>query len=114
MVRAPRVRQRFSSYFTDPSRKKYVFYLLILVYVISTSLVVIAEPFLALPCDDDHTSEVTVENALYRDSPCNHIRYSTLLFFTKTDCLRGRHLLMAVALVSRNFLNGMNRMRTKY
>ncbi|KAL7537313.1 hypothetical protein ACHAXR_007731 [Thalassiosira sp. AJA248-18] len=92
--------RRFSAYFTDPSAQKYIFYFLCLSYVIGTSLIVIIEPFLTLPCDEAHKSEIEFENALYNFTPCGNIRYPTLLFFTKTDCLRGRHLLMAVFLGS--------------
>lgn len=92
--------RRLSSYFTDPSSQKYLFYLLVLTYVIGTSLVVFIEPFLTLPCDDDRKSEVEFENALFHYSPCHDVRYPILFFFTKTDCLRGRHLLMAVMLGS--------------
>lgn len=88
--------RRLSAYFTEPTGQKYLFYLLTLLYVVGTSLVVIIEPFLTLPCDEDHKSEIEFENVLYNYSPCNNVRYPMILYFTKTDCLRGRHLLMAV------------------
>lgn len=93
----------FSLYFTEQSNQKTLFYLLCLLYVVGTSLVVIIEPFLSLPCEDDsnnHKSEIEFENVLYHFSPCDNIRYPKLLFFTKTECIRGRHLLMAVFLGS--------------
>lgn len=92
---------RLSTYFTEPSRRKYLFYLLCLLYVGGTSLVVIIEPFLSLPCSEgDHKSDIEFENALYKFSRCDVIRYPILLFFNRTECLRGRHLLMSVFLGS--------------
>ncbi len=87
---------RFSSYFTEPTGQKYLFYLLCLFYVVGTSLVIIIEPFLTLPCDDDHKSELEFENVLYKFSKCDNIRYPILLYLTHTECVRGRHLLVAV------------------
>mmetsp|Transcript_14302 Transcript_14302/g.25550 ORF Transcript_14302/g.25550 Transcript_14302/m.25550 type:complete len:293 (-) Transcript_14302:185-1063(-) len=94
--------RRFSSYFSEPSNQKYIFYLLTLLYVVSTSCVVIIEPFLSLLCNEEHNpkSELEYENVLYTYTPCSDVRYPKLLFFTKTECLRGRHLLMAVFLGS--------------
>lgn len=88
---------RFSAYFTEPTGQKYLFYLLCLLYVAGTSLAVLIEPLLTLPCDEDgEKSELEFENVLYKYSACDHIRHPVLLFLTKTECVRGRHLLMAV------------------
>ena len=94
---------RFSGYFTEPSGQKYLFYMLCLLYVIGTSLLVIIEPFLSLPCnltDEQRTTDLKFENSLFVFSPCDSIRHPQLLFMSKVDCLRGRHLLMAVFLGS--------------
>lgn len=93
--------QKFiSSYFTEPSGQKYLFYTACLCYVVVTSLVVIAEPYIEIPCEEDTTksSELEFSNALYVYSKCNTIRQPKLLYFSRVDCLRGRHLLMAVFL----------------
>lgn len=92
----------FSSYFTEPSGQKYLFYLACLCYVICTSIIVIIEPFISTPCQEDETkkSELEFGNSLYVYSKCNSLREAKLLYFSRVDCLRGRHLLMAVFLGS--------------
>jgi hypothetical protein len=90
---------RFSAYFTEPTNQKYIFYFAVLLYVIGTSTVVIIEPFLTLPCDQP-IPDIEYQNVVYQPTPCGNVRYPALLFFTKTECLRGRHLLMAVFLGS--------------
>ena len=85
-----------STYFTEPTRQKYVFYLLCLTYVISASIVVIIEPFLSLPCSDEYKSELEFENVLFELSICSDTRYPLLLYLTRMECERGRHLLAAV------------------
>ncbi|KAL9188069.1 hypothetical protein ACHAXT_006447 [Thalassiosira profunda] len=81
---------RFSAYFTEPTGQKYIFYLLCLLYVVGTSIVVIIEPFLTLPCDyEQRQSELEFENVLYKLNYCDD-----------RECLRGRNLLMAVFLGS--------------
>ena len=88
---------RISGYFTEPSRQKYLFYLICLLYVIGTSIVVILEPFITLPCNDDgHQSETEFYNVLYHLDKCDNIRYPILLYMTRSETVRGRHLLMAV------------------
>lgn len=58
---------------------------------------VIVEPFLELPCDgDEHKSELQFENVLYKFTQCDNTRYWFLLYLSRTECTRGRHLLMAV------------------
>lgn len=106
MTSAARIKQKvdcthryFNYYFSQPTGRKYLFYSLILIFVFSTSFVVIIEPFLTLPCDEEK-SEIHFENALYHFSRCDTVRHPQLLFFTKTECLRGRNLLMAVFLGS--------------
>jgi hypothetical protein len=84
------------SYFTELNGQKYLFYLVCLVYVICTSVVVIIEPFLSLPCVEEHKSELEFENVLFRYSICDYIRHLELLFLTRAECERGRHLLSAV------------------
>ena len=97
-----RLIKRFSSYFTEPSGQKYLFYLACLCYVICTSIIVIIEPFISTPCQEDETkkSELEFGNSLYVYSKCNSLREAKLLYFSRVDCLRGRHLLMAVFLGS--------------
>jgi len=92
----------FSAYFTEASAQKYLFYFGCLFYVVCTSIVVVVEPFLSLPCrhSENHTTELEFENILFRYDPCDDIRQPALLFFTRTECERGRHLLMAVFLGS--------------
>jgi len=84
------------SYFTEINGQKYLFYLVCLIYVICTSVVVIIEPFLSLPCDEEHKSELQFENVLFRYSICDYRRQPELLFLTRAECERGRHLLSAV------------------
>lgn len=87
----------FSSYFTEPTGQKYLFYLLVLLYVICTSLAVLLEPVLTFPCiDEEHLSELKFQNVLYKYSECDHILYPILLYLTRTECIRGRNLIMAV------------------
>ena len=98
-----RLIKRFSSYFTEPSGQKYLFYLVCLCYVICTSIIVVIEPFIPTPgCVEDETkkSELEFANSLYVYSKCNSLRQRRLLYFSRVDCLRGRHLLMAVFLGS--------------
>lgn len=87
-----------NAYFTEPTHQKYVFYLLCLAYVVGTSVVIIIEPFLSLPCSDDNVngSELEFENALFEYSICNDTRHVQLLYLTRMECERGRHLLAAV------------------
>jgi hypothetical protein len=85
-----------TSYFTVLNGQKFLFYLVCLLYVISTSIVVIIEPFLSLPCDEGHKSEVEFENVLFRYSICDYRRHPELLFLTRAECEHGRHLLSAV------------------
>lgn len=88
---------RLNSYFTEMNTQKYLFYMICLVYVMCTSIIVIIEPFLPLPCDEEHhTSELEFENILFHYSICDHRRFPKLLFLTKAECERGRHLLAAV------------------
>ncbi len=89
---------QLNSYFTEPTGQKYIFYLLCLAYVIGTSLVILIEPLLALPCNDDNikSSELEFENVLFEYSICNDTRYPQLLYLTRMECERGRHLLAAV------------------
>lgn len=93
---------RFSFYFADLSRRKYLFYSLTLIFVIGTSIAVVVEPFLSLPCDEDSNpkTELEYENALYHYLPCSEARYPLLFFLTPYECQHGRHLLMAVFLGS--------------
>jgi hypothetical protein len=91
--------ERFSQYFTEKNRKKYLFYFICLFFVVSTSIVTIIEPILTLPCDAAR-SELEFENVLFYYSPCLAHRYPQLLFMTQLECQRARHLLMAVFLGS--------------
>lgn len=64
-----------------------------------TSFVVIAEPYIEIACSEDDTQpELEFDNALYVYSKCNTVKQAKLLYFSRVDCLRGRHLLMAVFL----------------
>ena len=88
-----------SSYFTEPSGQKYLFYLICLCYVVITSIIVVLEPYIDIPCEEDTSeSNLEFENSLYVYSKCNNIKEPKLFYFSRTDCLRARHLLMAVFL----------------
>ena len=92
--------RRLSDFFTEPTAKKYLFYLITLIYVLATSFVVVVEPFVSLPCDleqreENHNKSLDFENILYQYSDCDFQRYAKLLYLCRSDCLRGRHLLMA-------------------
>ena len=101
-MRLRTIKRFVSSYFTEPSGQKYLFYLACLCYVIITSIIVIVEPYIDIPCEEDtkQSSELEFGNSLYVYSKCNSIKHAELLFFSRVDCLRGRHLLMAVFLGS--------------
>lgn len=90
----------WNSYFTEPTKEKLLFYLLCLTYVIGTSLVIIIEPFLSIPCRDDDINNnmagLEFENALFEYSICKDTRYPQLFYLTRMECERGRHLLAAV------------------
>mmetsp|Transcript_19631 Transcript_19631/g.39330 ORF Transcript_19631/g.39330 Transcript_19631/m.39330 type:complete len:308 (+) Transcript_19631:68-991(+) len=99
-MRLRTIQRYISSYFTEPTGQKYLFYLACLCYVIVTSIIVIVEPYIDIPCEEDTTqsSELEFGNSLYVYSKCNSIKQAKLLYFSRVDCLRGRHLLMAVFL----------------
>ena len=91
---------RFSAYFRrEPTNQKYILYFAVFLYIFGTSVVVIIEPFLTLPCNQP-IRDIAYQNVVYQPTPCGNVRYPALLFFTKTECLSGRHLLMAVFLGS--------------
>ena len=89
---------QLNAYFTEPTGHKYIFYLLCLAFVVCTSLVIIIEPFLSLPCSDENNneSELEFENVLFEYSICRNTRYPHFFFLTRMECERGRHLLAAV------------------
>ncbi|EJK72535.1 hypothetical protein THAOC_05925, partial [Thalassiosira oceanica] len=92
-----------NDFFTKPTAEKYLFYLIILLYVLATSFVVVVEPYVSLPCDLEQREEnrsLDFENVLYQHSDCDFQRFARLLYLSRTECLRGRHLLMAVFLGS--------------
>ncbi|KAL3802990.1 hypothetical protein HJC23_011613 [Cyclotella cryptica] len=98
--RSPR---HFSSYFTEKSRQKYLFYLACLVYVIGVTIIVLLEPFITIPCDNEESgqqSDLKFKNVLFYYSPCLEYRYPHLLYLTRFECQQGRNLLMAVFLGS--------------
>ena len=68
--------------------------------MICTSIIVIIEPFISTPCQEDADAKLEFGNSLYVYSKCNTLREAKLLYFSRVDCLRGRHLLMAVFLGS--------------
>jgi hypothetical protein len=88
---------RLGSYFTEFNAQKYLFYLICLFYVICTSIIVIIEPHLTLPCNEDSAkSSLEFENKLFHYSICDHVRQPKLGLLTRAECERGRHLLAAV------------------
>ncbi|KAL7555099.1 hypothetical protein ACHAWF_018711 [Thalassiosira exigua] len=91
----------FSGYFTEPNWQKYAFYFVCILYVSCTTLAIVVEPFLALPCDEESkSSDIEFPNHQYQYSPCGEIRHPCLGFLTRNECVLGRHLLMAVFLGS--------------
>jgi hypothetical protein len=74
-----------------------------LVYVIGVALVVLFEPFITIPCDNEESNQPTelkFKNVLFTYTPCMEYRYPHLLFLTRMDCQKARHLLVAVFLGS--------------
>lgn len=68
--------------------------------MICTSIIVIIEPFISTSCQEDADAKLEFGNSLYIYAKCNSQREAKLLYFSRVDCLRGRHLLMAVFLGS--------------
>lgn len=74
-----------------------------LIYVISVTLVVLFEPFITIPCDNEDSNQPTelkFKNVLFTYTPCMEYRYPHLLFLSRMDCQKARHLLVAVLLGS--------------
>lgn len=86
---------RGHSYFTELTFFKGLFYLLACGYVLGTCLVVVAEPFMTIPCDVA-PSEKEFENPGYDNNPCRSMRYMRLLFLTLEECDFGRRLVGSV------------------
>jgi hypothetical protein len=71
--------------------------------VIGVALVVLFEPFITIPCDNEESNQPTelkFKNVLFTYTPCMEYRYPHLLFLTRMDCQKARHLLVAVFLGS--------------
>lgn len=73
-----------------------------LIYVIAVALIVIAEPLIPIPCDNEESNQPTqlvFKNVLFHYTPCiaEH-RYPHLLYLTRMECRKARHLLLAVFL----------------
>lgn len=87
-------------YFTDFTYSKAVFYVVVVLFVVSVGLVSLSEPLMQLPCEAGKTNATTLEfsNSLYQYSPCRFKRYPKLLFLTPDECSFGRRLVAAVVL----------------
>ena len=73
-----------------------------LIYVIAVALIVLAEPLIPIPCDNEESNQPTqlvFKNVLFHYTPCiaEH-RYPHLLYLTRMECRKARHLLLAVFL----------------
>ena len=78
------------------------FFTACLIYVIAVALIVIAEPLIPIPCDNEESNQPTqlvFKNVLFHYTPCiaEH-RYPHLLYLTRMECRKARHLLLAVFL----------------
>ena len=85
-----------SSYFTEFTVSKGIFYLLTALYVFSVSIVCVAELFMDHDCEE--TYDIKYENPSYVDTPCRHTRYPSLLYLTPDECAYGRRIVMSVVL----------------
>lgn len=64
---------------------------------------VLFEPFITIPCDNEDSNQPTelkFKNVLFTYTPCMEYRYPHLLFLSRMDCQKARHLLVAVLLGS--------------
>ena len=67
------------------------------------AIIVLLEPFISIPCDNEESNQTTdmkFENVLFHYKPCMEYRYPHLLFLSRMDCQKARHLLVAVFLGS--------------
>jgi hypothetical protein len=91
-----------SSFFNEVTLFKKVLYTTCIIYVISTAIAVILEPYLSLPCDYDSTAtttKLTFPNVFYTHDPClNTVRYLQLMGLTRLECEFGRNIVISVIL----------------
>ena len=95
-------------YFTEFTYKKGIFYSIVLLYVLSVCIIVVAEIFIPKQaiCDESWitaaeqaaATKLQYENPSYVYVPCDHIRLPALLWMTPVECDFGRRLLAAVLL----------------
>mmetsp|Transcript_7903 Transcript_7903/g.17798 ORF Transcript_7903/g.17798 Transcript_7903/m.17798 type:complete len:257 (-) Transcript_7903:403-1173(-) len=97
------------AFFTEFTFFKGVLYSVCAIYVISTAIAVMFEPFMTLPCelnDIDTASALsltntTFPNVFYTNNPCQTTtRYLRLMGLTIQECTFGRNLVVAVILGS--------------
>lgn len=78
---------------------KGIFYGTAIVFVVSTAIVVILEPFLPAWCDENKKdTTIHYQNPSYVYYPCRHMRFSHLLYLTPEECDFGRRLVVSVCL----------------
>jgi putative Mg2+ transporter-C (MgtC) family protein len=94
----------FSSYFTEFTYSKGIFYGVVLIYVLAVSCVVLLDVVIASKyCNSSTFTESDMSamkmeytNPSYRYDPCQYTRYSYLLWLTRVECAFGRSLLASV------------------
>jgi putative Mg2+ transporter-C (MgtC) family protein len=101
-----RLRSNFSSYFTEFTYSKGIFYAIVLVYVLAVGIIVLVDLLIndtrcdmsALSEEQERAMKTDYANPSYRYDPCRTVRLSHLLFFTREECAFGRSLLASVLL----------------
>jgi hypothetical protein len=92
--------EKASWYFTKFTPAKGCFYLVVVFYLVATSLVVILEPFVTIPCPVTTpalASGRVFSNPAFDDSECrNLLRFAKLLWLTRVECDHGRRILFSV------------------
>jgi putative Mg2+ transporter-C (MgtC) family protein len=94
----------FSSYFTEFTYSKGIFYGIVLIYVLAVCCVVLLDVFIASKyCnsatfteDDVRAMKTEYTNPSYRYDPCHYTRYPYLLWLNREECAFGRSLLASV------------------
>lgn len=90
---------RGHKYFTEFTVTKALLYSVASLYVATACVIVMLQPFLAVPCQHiPSDSDPKPENALYVWDPCRMKRYAVLLGLTVEECEFGRRLVWAVVL----------------
>lgn len=96
----------FSSYFTELTYSKGIFYATVLIYVLAVCIVVLVDLLIhnsrceltSLSEEQERAMKTDYANPSYRYDPCRTQRLAHLLFFTREECSFGRSLLASVLL----------------